>query len=127
MALKEYRATSHWKKLRLQVLRRDAYTCTYCGDVANEVDHVYPKSKGGEDTLDNCVAACRTCNIKKKDSVDVSHDGVFLARGSTPPAFSFDISPSRTNRTNTDKSAQTLVKIDKDSPFSAPNEPGART
>jgi len=47
---------------------------------ANEVDHVYPKSRGGEDTLDNLVACCRTCNIKKKDSTDV-----FLAHGSTPP------------------------------------------
>ena len=80
MALKPYRATSHWKKIRLKVLNRDAWTCTYCGESANEVDHVYPKSKGGEDTLDNLVAACRRCNIKKKDAV-------FLGSASTPPAF----------------------------------------
>ena len=78
MALKPYRATSHWKKIRLQVLRRDAYTCMYCGDVANEVDHVYPKSKGGQDELDNLVAACRSCNNKKRD-----RDAVFLAQRST--------------------------------------------
>ena len=83
MALKPYRATSHWKKLRLQVLRRDAYTCHYCGDVANEVDHVVAKVRGGEDSLDNCVAACRKCNIAKKDK-DVS---LFLARASTPPCL----------------------------------------
>ena len=67
MALKPYRATAHWKKLRLQVLRRDGYTCAYCSNVANEVDHIVPKVKGGEDTLDNCVAACRRCNVQKKD------------------------------------------------------------
>lgn len=78
MALKPYRATSHWKKLRLQVLNRDAWTCAYCGGQANEVDHIYPKSKGGEDSLDNCVAACKMCNIRKRDSV-------FLGEGSTPP------------------------------------------
>ena len=79
MALKPYRATSHWKKIRLEILRRDSYTCTYCGDVANEVDHIVAKVKGGEDTYDNLVAACRTCNIQKKD-----HDeAVFLARRST--------------------------------------------
>ncbi len=45
MALKPYRATAHWKKIRLQVLKRDAYTCAYCGDVANEVDHRIAKVK----------------------------------------------------------------------------------
>ena len=76
---KPYRATSHWKKLRLQVLARDAWTCTYCGDVANEVDHVWPKVRGGEDTLDNCVACCRKCNNLKKDKPE----HVFLAQRST--------------------------------------------
>ena len=67
MSLKPYRATAHWKKIRLQVLKRDAYTCAYCGDTANEVDHRIAKVKGGEDSLDNLVAACRRCNIQKKD------------------------------------------------------------
>jgi len=58
MALKPYRATAHWKRIRLQVLNRDAWTCAYCGDQAKQVDHVWPRSKGGEDTLDNLVAAC---------------------------------------------------------------------
>lgn len=120
MSLKPYRATSHWKKIRLKVLARDANTCAYCGDVATEVDHVYPKSKGGEDTLDNLVAACRTCNVRKKDSL-------FLAQGSTPPAFPAYISPIGSNRIKTDKNPNTFVKIDTDSPFSAPDQPGART
>jgi len=123
VAKKLYRSTAQWKKIRLTVLNRDAYTCAYCGDVANEVDHVWPKSKGGEDTLDNLVAACRRCNILKKDKTDT----VFLGSASTPPAFSFQISPIRTKRTNTDKSAHTFVKIDKDSPFSASDGSGART
>jgi hypothetical protein len=123
MALKPYRATSHWKKLRLQVLKRDAYTCAYCGDVANEVDHIVPKVKGGEDTLDNCVAACRRCNIQKKDQ----DEAVFLARRSTPPAFPAYISPIGSNRVKTDKNPNTFVKIDSDSPFSAPDQSGART
>ena len=79
MALKPYRATAHWKKIRLQVLKRDAYTCAYCGDQANEVDHRIAKVKGGEDSLDNLVAACRRCNIQKKDK----DEAVFLAQRST--------------------------------------------
>ena len=71
MALKPYRATSHWKKIRLQVLRRDGYTCTYCGDVANEVDHIIPKVRGGEDTLENLTSACRQCNLLKLSLIHI--------------------------------------------------------
>ncbi len=121
MALKPYRSTPHWKKLRLQVLRRDAYTCTYCGDVADQVDHVYPKSKGGEDTLDNCVAACAKCNSAKRDKLDT----VFLAQASTPPDLVSVLSPRFKNTHKSAQNGQTFVKIEVDSPFSASNQPGA--
>ena len=118
MALKPYRATAHWKKIRLKVLARDANTCAYCGDVATEVDHVYPKSKGGEDTLDNLVAACRTCNVRKKDSL-------FLAQGSTPLAFSDKKSPIGLNQSKSVQNGHTTIKIDTDSPFISPERSGA--
>jgi 5-methylcytosine-specific restriction endonuclease McrA len=118
MSLKPYRATSHWKKIRLKVLARDANTCAYCGDVATEVDHVYPKSKGGEDTLDNLVAACRTCNVRKKDSL-------FLAQGSTPPAFRFKNSPIGGNQSKSVQNGHTTIRIDADSPFISPDQSGA--
>lgn len=121
LSKKQYRSTAQWKKIRLTVLNRDAYTCAYCGDVANEVDHVWPKSKGGEDTLDNLVAACRRCNILKKDKTDT----VFLGSASTPPAFSFQISPIRTSPDKSGQNGQTTVRIDKDSPFISPDQSGA--
>ena len=121
MALKPYRATSHWKKLRLQVLRRDGYTCTYCGDVASEVDHRVAKVKGGEDTLDNLVCACRRCNILKKDKTD----SVFLGSASTPPAFIFNISPIHTNQSKSVQNGHTSIHVDADSPFINPGQPGA--
>lgn len=117
MALKPYRSTAHWKKLRLQVLRRDAYTCTYCGDVATQVDHVWPKSKGGEDTLDNCVAACERCNYAKRDKTDI-----FLGSTSTPPDLAFNISPILKNQDKNGQNRQTKVKKELDSPFSAFDE-----
>jgi hypothetical protein len=122
MALKPYRATSHWKKIRLQVLNRDGWTCTYCGvSDANEVDHVWPKSRGGEDTLDNLVCACRRCNILKKDKTD----SVFSGSTSTPPAFSFNISPIHTNQSKSVQNGHTSIHVDADSPFSNPGQPGA--
>ena len=121
MALKPYRATAHWKKIRIKVLQRDAYTCAYCGDVATEVDHVYPKSKGGEDTLDNLVAACRGCNSRKKDTID----SVFLGSASTPPAFCDQKSPIGRNQSKSVQNGHTTVRIDADSPFSLTDQSGA--
>jgi hypothetical protein len=122
MALKPYRATAHWKKLRLQVLRRDAYTCAYCGiSPVNEVDHRVPKVRGGEDSLENCVAACRQCNIAKKDK----DEAVFLAQRSTPPAFRFKNSPIGGNQSKSVQNGHTTVRIDPDSPFISPERSGA--
>lgn len=59
--------------LRFLVLRRDGFTCKYCGRnpkedaVKLQVDHVYPKSKGGKDTLGNLITACADCNAGKND------------------------------------------------------------
>ena len=55
---------------RENVFKRDNYTCVYCGEDeprAMTIDHVIPKSKGGEDSFENCVTACRPCNAEKDD------------------------------------------------------------
>lgn len=57
------------KRTRFEVLRRDNYTCRYCGasapDVELTVDHVVPVALGGTDNPDNLVTACRDCNAGK--------------------------------------------------------------
>lgn len=80
-----------WKKTRLRVLARDSHTCAYCGDVANEVDHIIPLVRGGSDDMENLVACCRSCNSSKKDG----SVGVFLAQSSTPLVFRRNLSPKR--------------------------------
>ncbi len=52
---------------RAGVLRRDGRRCAYCGKRADTVDHVVPRSRGGQHSWDNCVAACRACNSRKAD------------------------------------------------------------
>lgn len=48
------------------VLARDRYTCAYCGDRADTMDHVIPRSRpDGPHTWLNVVAACKACNNKK--------------------------------------------------------------
>jgi hypothetical protein len=40
--------------------------CCYCGSKQNlSVDHLIPQSKGGRDSGDNMVWACRSCNSSK--------------------------------------------------------------
>lgn len=52
---------------RRAVFHRDAGTCQYCGGSAESIDHVVPRSRGGQHVWDNVVAACRRCNAFKGD------------------------------------------------------------
>ncbi|MEC9268998.1 MAG: HNH endonuclease [Actinomycetota bacterium] len=54
---------------RKAVFARDDYLCQYCGRKAECIDHVYPRSKGGEHIWENVVACCRTCNVAKGDTL----------------------------------------------------------
>jgi len=52
---------------RKNILVRDNNTCQYCGKHGGSltVDHIYPKFRGGQDTWENLVGACKECNQKK--------------------------------------------------------------
>ena len=54
---------------RRNVLARDGHLCQYCGRHFPahllSIDHVVPRSRGGETTWENVVCACLTCNVKK--------------------------------------------------------------
>lgn len=52
--------------LRFAVYERDGFACLHCGDVESlTLDHIYPYSRGGEDTLENLQTLCRPCNSRK--------------------------------------------------------------
>jgi len=54
---------------RKNILRRDGHRCQFCGrgDLTLTLDHVFPLSRGGEDTWENLVCACVNCNNRKGD------------------------------------------------------------
>lgn len=56
--------------VRFQVLKRDLFTCQYCGrsGVELEVDHITPVSKGGTNDMDNLITSCKDCNRGKLNS-----------------------------------------------------------
>lgn len=52
---------------RRNIIRRDGFRCQYCGIKSSEltIDHIIPKSRGGSESWDNLVSACKSCNNKK--------------------------------------------------------------
>ena len=53
---------------RQRIYKRDGHQCTYCGNRKNlTIDHIIPKSKGGQNTWMNLVTCCSSCNRLKDD------------------------------------------------------------
>lgn len=71
--LLEYRRIPfHGRALsRKNILMRDRNTCQFCSRVfpAGELtlDHIIPRSRGGESIWENLVACCHPCNNRKGD------------------------------------------------------------
>ena len=53
------------------LLARDRHVCAYCvqrfKSAELDMEHIVPRSKGGEDSWMNLVAACKACNHRKAD------------------------------------------------------------
>ena len=65
---------------RFNVFLRDRFACQYC-NTRDELtfDHVIPRSKGGQTTWENVVAACSPCNLRK-GSMTLKESGMQLAK-----------------------------------------------
>jgi 5-methylcytosine-specific restriction endonuclease McrA len=63
---------------RRAVFARDDHRCQYCGDTAENIDHVVPRSRGGQHVWENVVASCRPCNSRKEDRL--THEVGFVLR-----------------------------------------------
>jgi len=69
---------------RRALFARDDYSCQYCGGFADSLDHVVPRSRGGQHTWENVAAACRPCNLRKRDRTP-TEAGMNLARPPRAP------------------------------------------
>jgi 5-methylcytosine-specific restriction endonuclease McrA len=53
---------------RQNIFKRDGHRCQYCGTAEElTLDHVVPKSRGGQSKWDNLTTACKRCNSRKGD------------------------------------------------------------
>ena len=75
---------------RKNILIRDENRCQYCTNQFREhdltIDHVIPRSKGGNTAWDNVVAACKPCNQRKKDYL-IENCSLNLLREPKKPSY----------------------------------------
>jgi hypothetical protein len=80
---------------RNRLFRRDNYTCVYCGNKKNlTVDHVMPKSRGGQNTWLNLVTCCSHCNRVKDNRTPEEAGMRFLKQPYEPSIFSEVVNPN---------------------------------
>src|SRR6202166_368805 len=88
--LLEYRRIPHQTRAlsRKNILLRDRNTCQYCGVLLPSgeltLDHVIPRSRGGNSTWENLVACCHACNRRKGNRMLAEIDDMILLREPRP-------------------------------------------
>ena len=70
------------------VMIRDGFVCKYCGSNSDlTIDHVIPVSRGGKTTFENCVTACKPCNMKKTNKMPTEAQ-MFIKKSPSAPTIS---------------------------------------
>jgi Restriction endonuclease len=53
------------RQFRQSILEAWEHRCAYCGKPATTLDHVRPRSKGGQTDRANLISCCASCNSRK--------------------------------------------------------------
>ena len=71
---------------RRALFARDGWRCVYCGQNGGRLtlDHVVPRSRGGESVWENVVTSCAPCNLRKGDRL-LDEARMTLRRAPRPP------------------------------------------
>jgi 5-methylcytosine-specific restriction endonuclease McrA len=92
-----YSAFREIKPSREMIYKRDRHKCQYCGATKKlTIDHVIPKSRGGDDSWENLVVACSSCNVKKSDKL-LSECSMKLTRKPATPLSKVTLSVMYSN------------------------------
>jgi len=83
---------------RNRIFKRDGYECAYCGSKKSlTIDHIIPKSRGGENSWTNLITCCSSCNRYKGDRTPEELGMKMRVRPFEPSLFSDVINPSITD------------------------------
>lgn len=78
---------------RQNVFKRDGHKCVYCGSVDNlTIDHLIPKSRGGQNSWSNLITSCNLCNVRKGDKdleIFLSEYGLGLTHKPFKPSHTY--------------------------------------
>ncbi len=87
---------------RRNIYARDQNRCQYCGKKhsTNElsIDHILPRSRGGQTSWENVVCCCLKCNIRKGGRTPAEAHMKLIAKPVQPrrsPVVSFKLSDSK--------------------------------
>ena len=80
---------------RQRIFKRDNFRCAYCDSQKNlTIDHILPKSRGGDNSWINLITCCRNCN-RYKDNKTPEEAGLKLKiKPYEPSIFSDVINPN---------------------------------
>ena len=78
---------------RRALFARDGWRCVYCGTAGSRLtlDHVIPRSRGGDSSWENVVTSCAPCNLRKGDRLP--HEVHMVLVGVTSAARSGSLHP----------------------------------
>lgn len=81
------------KLTKREILRRDDYTCQYCGNRISylTIDHIVPRRLGGQHVWTNLVAACPSCNHRKGSRTLEQAQMRLLRAPAEPPSSAYYI------------------------------------
>ena len=83
---------------RRNVFWRDSNQCQYCAKVFKfddlTMDHVNPKSRGGDKSWENIVTSCKGCNSKKRDRTPKEAQMPLIRRPYSPRVNLLDLNRS---------------------------------
>jgi 5-methylcytosine-specific restriction endonuclease McrA len=72
---------------RRALFARDGWRCVYCGTASGRLtlDHVVPRSRGGDSVWENVVTSCAPCNLRKGNRLP-EEVSMILSTPPRPPA-----------------------------------------
>ncbi len=73
---------------RHKIYKRDNHECVYCGTKQDlSIDHVIPRSRGGDNSWGNLVSCCKKCNSKKGNRTPEEANMKVIKKVEVPKTF----------------------------------------